>query len=147
MRIGMVLAVISIIAGCSRNDTTNTVPRPTASLEAEPDANTTLMDNDLTLVDGFLSKWDRLAQGENDLAPQIKQLTPEFEQALSRLLESRDSRAPARLVFYAVVQVGGYIEADSELGRAAKPTLDGDFNIVTNKDGVDTIFAGDLYHW
>jgi hypothetical protein len=66
---------------------------------------------------------------------------------LTRLLAARDRRAPARLVFYAVVQVGGFIDADSELGRAANPVLGDDFQIFTNEDGTDTFFAGDLYFW
>jgi hypothetical protein len=94
-----------------------------------------------------LHKWDRFACGENSLAPELKQATPEFEEALTRLLTARDLRAPARLVFYAVVQVGGFIPVDSPLGKASKPILGDDFKVFTNKLGIKYYFAADLYFW
>ena len=147
IRVSAVMAAICITAGCSERDATNTDSAPTAALKAAAAETRLGMDNDIALVDGFLSKWDRFAQGENDLVPQIKELTPDFQQSLIRLLNSRDPRAPARLVFYAVVQVGGSVDVDSELGRAAKPILGDDFAITTSKDGGGKLFAGDLYFW
>ncbi|MCA9230732.1 MAG: hypothetical protein KDA57_08770 [Planctomycetales bacterium] len=147
IRGGLIVAV-AMSAGCSQSDAPSTTPASTpTTLDERRTSGATEMDNDITFVDDYLTKWDRFAQGENNFVPEIKQSTAEFELALTRLLASRDPRAPSRLVFYAVVQVGGFIVADSELGRAAKPVLGDDFNIFTNKEGKDTFFAGDLYFW
>ncbi len=102
---------------------------------------------DLDAVDAYLEKWDRFARGENTLAPQLREDKAAFEAALTRLLEAKDRRAPGRLVFYAVVKVGGSIIADSELGRACTPILGPDFPVVTRKDGGKNFFCGDLYFW
>src|SRR4249920_2459810 len=62
---------------------------------------------DLQVVDGYLEKWDRFAQGENQLVPELRDSKAGFEAALVRLLAAGDKRAPARMVFYPVVEVGG----------------------------------------
>jgi hypothetical protein len=105
------------------------------------------MDSDLKIVDDFLIKWDRFARGENDLIPYIRENKEAFERALTRLLEAKDKRAPARLVFYAVVQVGGFVPLESDLGKASKALLGPDFPISTPKEGTRGYFAGDLYFW
>jgi hypothetical protein len=103
--------------------------------------------SDVVVVDEYLSKWDRFARGENDLVPELNAGAARFESALSRLLRARDKRGPARLVFYPVVQVGGGIVTDSELGRAAAAVLGKDFPITVMKDRTRVYFAGDLYLW
>ena len=105
-----------------------------------------LMDNDILRVDEFLRKWDRFAQGENRLVAAINQMKCGFEVAMAKLFRDRDPRAPSRLVFYTVVQIGGFIDADSELGAAAKPILGDNFKTRSN-DGTEIFFAGDLYFW
>ena len=50
-------------------------------------------------------------------------------------------------MFYAVVQVGGFVPSESELGRAARPVLGADFPIVTSDEGDKLLFAADLYYW
>jgi hypothetical protein len=98
-------------------------------------------------VDGYLAKWDRFAQGENTLVPFLRDNKSAFEAALSRLLMAKDPRAPARMVFYPVVQVGGAIPAESELGKATATILGHDFPVTTTKEGERVYFCGDLYFW
>jgi hypothetical protein len=105
------------------------------------------MDNDLDVVDDYLGKWDRFAQGENDLASHIRSSKDLFEAALSRMLNANDKRAPSRLVFYTVVQIGGFIALDSDLGKASTALLGPDFPIFTSKEGTRAYFAGELYFW
>jgi hypothetical protein len=105
------------------------------------------MANDLKVVDDYLSKWDRFAQRENELIPHIRDNKDLFEAALSRMLNAKDKRAPSRLVFYAVVQVGGFIALDSDLGKASAALLGPDFPIFTSKEGTRAYFAGELYSW
>jgi hypothetical protein len=105
------------------------------------------MTRDLQLVDDYLTKWDRFAQGENELVPTLRDSKAGFEAALVRLLAAGDKRAPARMVFYPVVQVGGGIPADSELGKASAAVLGPDFPVTTMKDGQRVYVCGDLYLW
>ena len=105
------------------------------------------MTRDLQLVDGYLEKWDRFAQSENQLVPELRDNKTGFEAALARLLRAGDKRAPARMVFYPVVQVGGSIPADSELGKASAAVLGPDFPVTTTKEGERVYFGGDLYLW
>jgi hypothetical protein len=144
----LIVLALAMTAGCSQHDESMTATTPTPSQETESKTDGHLnMGNENIGIDDFLSKWDRFAQGENDLVPEIKNSKSGFEIALAKLLRDRDPRAPSRLVFYAVVQIGGFINADSELGVAAKPILGHDFKITTTKDGTDSLFAGDLYFW
>jgi hypothetical protein len=105
------------------------------------------MHNDLSLVDEYLIKWDQFAQGDKEVVPYIRDNKLIFESALARLLRAHDPGAPARLVFYPVVQVGGGIPLDSELGLAAAEVLGKDFPIVVTKEGRKVFFAADLYFW
>jgi len=105
------------------------------------------MANDLKLVDDYLAKWDRFAQGENELIPLIRDDKDAFETSLARMLQTKDKRGPARMVFYAVVQVGGFIPVDSELGKASARVLGPDFPVFTSKTGKRAYFAGELYFW
>jgi hypothetical protein len=125
-------------AGCSKNSSDGvTIPDPR-------DAK---MSRDLQLVDDYLEKWDRFAQGENELVPSLRDNKSAFEAALTRLLQARDQRAPARMVFYPVVQVGGSIPAGSELGKASAAILGPDFPVTITEEGVPTYFGGDLFWW
>jgi hypothetical protein len=105
------------------------------------------MDSDLKLVDDYLIKWDQFAQGDNELVPYIRNNKDLFEGALTRLLLAKDNRAPSRLVFYAVVQVGGFIPLESDLGKASRTLVGPDFPISTPNKGVQAYFAGELYFW
>jgi len=105
------------------------------------------MASDLKLVDDYLAKWDRFAQGENELVPFIRDNKDAFETALARLLQTKDKRGPARMVFYTVVQVGGFILVDSELGKASATLLGPDFPIFMSKEKTRAYFAGELYFW
>src|SRR5262249_39487752 len=82
-----------------------------------------VMPSDLELVDQYLATWDRFARGANELVPFLKKNKGAFEAALVRLLNGKDRGAAGRLVFYPVVQVGGSIPVDSDLGRAAAAML------------------------
>jgi hypothetical protein len=98
-------------------------------------------------VDEYLEKWDQFAQGSNNLVPYLRDNKAQFEETLTQLLRSGDRQAPARMVFYAVVQVGGSIPADSPLGIAALTVLGGDFKVTATKDGKRILFAADLFVW
>ena len=102
---------------------------------------------DRALVDDYLVKWDQFARGDNQLVPYLRDNKQEFELALAQLLRTGDRGAPARLVFYPVVQVGGAIPVDSELGIAARGVLGADFPIMTTKKGQKLLFSADLYSW
>lgn len=105
------------------------------------------MPSDLELVDQYLATWDRFARGANELVPFLKKNKGAFEAALVRLLNGKDRGAAGRLVFYPVVQVGGSIPVDSDLGRAAAAMLGPDVPVTTNKQGERVYFAGDLFFW
>jgi hypothetical protein len=105
------------------------------------------MDQDLQVVDEYLSKWDRFGQGENELAPFLRENQAAFETALTRMLNAKDKRAPARMAFYPVVQVGGAIPVDSDLGKAAAAVLGPEFPITITKKQGRVYFCGDLFFW
>jgi hypothetical protein len=138
----MLLAVlIASIAGCDqRTDEKRTDP---TSRPAEGKT----MNADQELVDDYLAKWDQFAQGDKQFVPYLRDNKQKFELALTKLLRSGDRGAPARLVFYPVVQVGGAIASDSELGVAARGVLGADFPITTTKEGQKVLFCADLYFW
>jgi hypothetical protein len=104
------------------------------------------MDHDIEIIDAYLAKWDRFARGEKSLVPELNGEAPACGAALGRALKAKDKRAPARLVFSVVVQVGGGIPVDSDLGRDAATLLGPDFPEVDGKKG-KVYFAGDLYFW
>jgi hypothetical protein len=130
------------LAGCSKGQ----VPEPSGDYPARH-AGGEAMARDLEEVDHYLEKWDRFARGQNQLGPDLKKGNGAFEAALIRLLKAEDKRAPARMVFYPVVQVGGFIPVDSDLGRACTALLGPDFPVTTSKDGERNYFSGDLYFW
>lgn len=103
---------------------------------------------DFAFIDGYLSNWDKFAQGANELLPALKGDAPEFRKQLATALRQGDRRALSRFVFYAVVQVGGFIPAESELGQAFRERVGEEVPIfVSEKDGSHSYFAGDLYFW
>jgi hypothetical protein len=103
---------------------------------------------DFTPIDRYLTIWDQFAQGDNSLGSRIKQDREAFEQNLADALTKNDSRVPSRFVFYAVVQVGGFIPLASPLGQAFQQRVGDAVPIFTNeKDGSRSFFAGDLYFW
>ena len=102
---------------------------------------------DFRFIDAYLGTWDRFAQGANELAPQIRFGTARFQRELAKALKSADKRAPSRLVFYEVVQVGGFIAYDSELGRACERLVQTNVPVFISKTGERMYFAGDLYFW
>jgi hypothetical protein len=146
MKIPIVLLVcgfsVCIVVGCSEDHSL----RPDAN-PAAPNVGKPPMTPDLQLVDDYLAKWDRFAQGDNELVPFLRENKASFEAALTRLLIAKDRRAPARMVFYSVVQVGGAISDDSELGKAAASILGPDFPVTTTKNGERVYFCGDLFSW
>lgn len=105
------------------------------------------MASELESIDTFLEYWDRFAQGENQLVPYIKKLRPEFERQLAERLIAGNAGAPARMVFYAVVQVGGFIDLATELGKAAHKVVGADFPVFESKEGKRALFAGELFFW
>jgi hypothetical protein len=103
---------------------------------------------DFTLIDRYLTIWDQFAQGHKSLGPRIKRDRAAFERNLADALTKNDSRGPSRFVFYAVVQVGGFIPLASPLGQAFQQRVRDAVPIFTNeKDRSRSFFAGDLYFW
>ncbi len=102
---------------------------------------------DFKFIDEYLANWDRFANGENKLVPYLNEKRPLFEKELAIALRAKDKKAPARLVFYAVVQVGGFVPVDSDLGKAIAPYLDKRFPTTEDTDKIRWYFAGDLYFW
>jgi hypothetical protein len=100
----------------------------------------------LVFVDDYLGRWDRFAQGENSLVPYLRDNKKKFEGELASLLRAGDKNATGRVVFYAVVQVGGFIDVDSDLGREVAKAF-GSLPLTEVKDGEKKVFAGDLYFW
>jgi hypothetical protein len=131
-----------LLQGCSRVKGPNPDQKHSSSKGSDGE-----LTDDVKLVDDFLAKWDQFAQGANELIPFINQNVQPFEAALTRMLDAGDRRAPGRLVFYAVVQVGGFIPLDSELGNASARWLGDDFPVFTSKNGTRAYFAGELYFW
>ena len=100
------------------------------------------------LIDRYLSTWDSFAVGNSSLASQLQSGRAEFEHHLAEGLSRQDSRAASRLVFYAIVQVGGFIPLDSPLGMAASHSLSNlPPPLSESKDRGRGYFAGDLYFW
>jgi hypothetical protein len=102
---------------------------------------------DFKFIDDYLATWDRFAQGANELAPRIRRDELRFQRHLATALTRGDRRAPSRLVFYAIVQVGGFIAHDAELGRACERLVGRDVSVFPSKKGERMYFAGDLYFW
>jgi hypothetical protein len=97
-------------------------------------------------VDDYLARWDAFAQGKNELVPYLRDNKTKFERELAALLRSERKKAIPRVVFYAVVQVGGFIDVESELGREVEKGF-GNLPLTEGQKGERLIFAGDLYFW
>jgi hypothetical protein len=103
---------------------------------------------DPSFVDAYLVRWDRFAQGDNRLVPYIREYRAAFEKALSDLIREKPMDGAIRAGFYAIVQVGGFIEIDSDLGQALSGALgDRVRSRERKKTGTRVLFAGDLYKW
>ncbi|HWX22641.1 MAG TPA: hypothetical protein VN578_22285 [Candidatus Binatia bacterium] len=103
---------------------------------------------DFAFIDRYLETWDRFAQGANELMPRLRKDGPEFQRHLADALSKNDSRAPSRVVFFGVVQVGGFIPIDSPVGQAFQARFGSAVPVFTDeKDGAKSFFAGDLYFW
>ncbi len=98
-------------------------------------------------IDNYLNQWDEFAQGANDLSPKLKKDAERFVAELGRALVAKDPRAPSRVVFYAVVQVGGFIPVNGEIGRPLTKIVAGRVPAFTDKNGQKRYFAGDLFCW
>jgi hypothetical protein len=140
----LVVLLLPVGVSCTAADDP---PEEKSAAALSPPAGKEAANADRAIVDEYLTKWDQFAQGQNELVPYLRDQRPTFEAALTRLLRSGDRGAPARLVFYAVVQVGGFIPADSELGAAARTLLGADFPLTTTKTGQKVLFCSDLYFW
>ena len=99
-----------------------------------------------TFIDEYLVRWDEFAQGRNELVPYIRENKERFEAELSRVLDSGERGAVNRTVFYAVVQIGGFIGIDSALGKAVTKVF-GRLPVTEDKSGTKMFFAGDLFFW
>jgi hypothetical protein len=102
-------------------------------------------EGNLSSVDSYLAMWDRFAQGENSFAREINDAWPAARESLIRGLNAKDPSFPSRVVFLMLVQVGGSMDVDSDLGRAWRNYV-GDFP-VTEDDSRKVYFAADFYSW
>ena len=97
-------------------------------------------------IDDYLARWNRFAQGDESLVPFLRDNESKFEETLAAALHGGDKRAVSRVVFYAVVQVVGFIDIESPLGKEVT-VIFGPLPITNGKSGEKLIFAGDLYFW
>lgn len=102
---------------------------------------------DFRFIDDYVHTWDEFARGRNELVPKLKENGERFDAELASAIRSGDKRAPSQLVFYLVVQIGGFIKLESELGEACKELFGEDVPVSTNKEGVKKYYAGDVYYW
>jgi hypothetical protein len=102
---------------------------------------------DFGFIDAFLGRWDRFAQGENDLLPDIQRDTGRFNAELVRALEAEPTQALSRTVLYPILQVGGFLPLDSPLGQAFTTAAAGLGIAPRLVRGRHYYFAGDLFHW
>jgi hypothetical protein len=102
---------------------------------------------DSTFIDEFLQTWDRFAQGAGDLVRLINRDTERFHEALGRALATNPRWAVGRMVMYLVLQVGGFLPADSALGRSLAAAIGDGGPAPTLVKGQRMYFAGDLYFW
>lgn len=100
----------------------------------------------IEIIDQYLKTWDEFAQGANEKVAILNANQSTFESALSDALLKRDRRAPGRLVFFAVVQVGVPISCDGKIGRAFRAMV-GDSVPTTTDEGKDVYFPADVYFW
>jgi hypothetical protein len=139
---------LSLIAGVCLSFACSRTPEPASPAGSPPrPPRGSRPDRDLDLVDGFLERLEERMQAEETHGPELDRERPAFEATLARLLSAGDPRAAGRLVFYAVVQTGGFVRADSALGAAAECLLGDDFPAVTRRKGEQIFFAGDLLVW
>lgn len=100
------------------------------------------------MIDAHLQQWDALARGDRRAAAAV--IDPSnravFEHALLELLGSEDRAAPARLVFYLVVQQFGMLSLETALGAAAGDLV-GDPNGALAREGRTVYVPADLYRW
>ena len=80
------------------------------------------------------------------MAERLKAKEPEFQKSLIALIEHGDSRAPGRVVYSQVIQIGSFVDFKSPLGVAIHKMV-GEDCPVTNSKGDRLYFAGDLYLW
>ena len=104
-------------------------------------------DQSLAFVDSYLERWDRFAQGEKDLVPELNADLEPFSKKLSALLEAEDPRAPARAVFFTTVQMAGEIHLETPLGRAMSRVLGKDVPVTKMSERPDAYSAWHLYSW
>ena len=102
---------------------------------------------DYALIDGFLERWDRYSRGDDTVVPSLDADVRRFNAELARAVRSDGRRGVGRAVFYAVVQVAGFVPADSELGRALEGVFRGALPKPRPSAGGPRFFAGDLYRW
>lgn len=101
---------------------------------------------DLQLVDQYLQTFDRLAEGDESQVPQIKAAWPGAQAQLVGALRARDPRAPSRLVLLMLLQIGGSVPIESEMGRAWREYVGIDFP-VHDTGPTPVYFVSDFYFW
>jgi len=103
---------------------------------------------DFAFIDRYLTIWDQFARGDNGLIPRLNKERPEFERQLAVAFQKGDPRAPSRLVFFAVVQVGGMVPVHSPLGDAFRQRFGDVLPIFSSEaEPAPRYFAGDFYFW
>ena len=136
----LVALVVVCTTACARGT------QPPAKNAGRP-SETMPTSTDFTQLDAYLSTWDQFAQGSNDLAAELSSRAPGFQGELAAALTAQDPRAPSRLVFYLVVQVGGFLSVDTPLGLAVGKLLGPAFPVVKHAGEPDRYFAGDIWFW
>jgi hypothetical protein len=101
---------------------------------------------DLQLVDQYLQTFDRFAEGDESLVPQMKAAWPGAQAQLVGALRARDPRAPSRLVLLMLLQIGGSVPIESDIGRAWREYVGIDFPVHDTKSA-PVYFVSDFYFW
>ena len=100
-------------------------------------------------IDEFLERWDRYdAYERTDLVPALNRDVRRFNTDLVASLRFEPRWAVPRAVFYAAVQVAGFIPVTSPLGIALTEAVGDDAPPTRPMErGAPTYFAGELFFW
>ncbi len=104
-------------------------------------------DEALAFIDSYLERWDRFAQGETDLVPELNAGLEPFAQRLSLLLDAEDPRAPARAVFFTTVQVAGEIPLETPLGQSMQRVMGDEVPVMRLEGRPPSYAAWHLFQW
>jgi hypothetical protein len=102
---------------------------------------------DTAFIDDFLARFDRFAQGENELLPALRYDIPRFNAEIVLAVHTDPHWATSRAIMYPILQVGGFVPVVSPYGVALASIFRDSGPQPTQLRGEQFYFAGDLYLW